>query len=709
MVRAYVPAPGSKHSNQASNRPQPASDWALIFDTETRTDPGQALRFGAYQLRRRDRLVEIGLFYEPDNISAREFLELMGVAKDRGAKLMTRDCFVEEVFFERAYELRATIIGFNLPFDLSRLAIRHASARGKTMKGGFTFALSRHRWRPNVQVRHLNSRAALIQFAAAPRQFTPRGMRRKGMKVPTRRGSFVDLKTAAAALHSRSFSLQSLADFLKTETHKREGAKHGEQLTEQYVEYALQDVQASWECYRRLRADFERHGLTKIHLGKVLSEASLGKAYLREMGIRPFREMQPDFPDALTGKIISTYYGGRCETHLRRAVCQVLYCDFLSMYPTVCTLMGLWQFVIAQGVTWQDSTTETSTFLKSVQATDLQDPEIWKKLHTIVRLRPEKDILPLRARYDGKTPNIGVNIISSDVDLWYTLADVIVSKLLTGKTPVISEAITFYPQEPQAHLRSFNIAKNAEYAIDPRIDDFYKRLIDLRAEVKLELKGAPAHERDALEAKQQTLKILANSTSYGIFVEVNVSDFDKAEQRTCFGPSETSFEVETIKSEEPGPYFHPLLASLITGAARLMLGLAEHRAQTAGIDWAYCDTDSMAFTKRGGMDWDDFTAKAKSVCDWFGPLNPFEKKGPLFKIENANYALKTEKPEQLDPLYGYFVSSKALRPFQHRLGWHPSYSESICARFRTSSATLLSRCGIHVLSASFGAANRIGR
>jgi hypothetical protein len=31
-------------------------------------------------------------------------------------------------------------------------------------------------------------------------------------------------------------------------------------------------------------------------------------------------------------------------------------CDFLSMYPTVCTLMRLWQFVIAKGITWREST-----------------------------------------------------------------------------------------------------------------------------------------------------------------------------------------------------------------------------------------------------------------------------------------------------------------------------------------------------------------
>ena len=74
------------------------------------------------------------------------------------------------------------------------------------------------------------------------------------------------------------------------------------------------------------------------------------------MGVRPFREVQPDFPAHLIGKILSAYFGGRAEVRWRREIRQVLYCDFLSMYPTVCTLMGLWRFVTDKGVEWSDST-----------------------------------------------------------------------------------------------------------------------------------------------------------------------------------------------------------------------------------------------------------------------------------------------------------------------------------------------------------------
>ena len=67
------------------------------------------------------------------------------------------------------------------------------------------------------------------------------------------------------------------------------------------------------------------------------------------MGIKPWQEMQPDFDPAIIGAIMSSYFGGRAEVHRRREIVRSLYCDFASMYPTVCTLMELWRFVIAQG------------------------------------------------------------------------------------------------------------------------------------------------------------------------------------------------------------------------------------------------------------------------------------------------------------------------------------------------------------------------
>jgi hypothetical protein len=401
-------------------------------------------------------------------------------------------------------------------------------------------------------------------------------------------------------------------------------------LSDEYLGYAVTDVQATWECYIALSDRFGDHGLGLTRLSQILSEASLGKAYLKQMGIRPWRELQPEFPVALIGAIMSSYFGGRAEVHLRREVRQVLYSDFLSMYPTVCTLMGLWRFVIAGETQWRDATAEATRFLSDVTLDELKDPATWRRLTTLVQVSPEDDIFPVRAHYMGEQQaTIGVNHLSSDAPLWLTLADCVTSKILNGRAPKVIKAIAFEPGAIQSGLKSIRIAGKADYRVNPAADDFYCRVIDLRRRIKDRLKSAPLSERESLDSEQLALKILANATSYGIFVELIVEETDPGQNLHCFGGDEEGFPIDfgsaakPRKVEKPGSFFHPLLATLITGAARLMLAVAERLAKDAGLDWAFCDTDSMAIARPVDMDYEAFVDKCGKVVRWFDGLNPW--------------------------------------------------------------------------------------
>ena len=394
-----------KPASKAKRPVAPASSWTLIFDCETTTHPGQALRFGAYQFRNGGELDEAGLLYDPEGVTPDELETLRNHANENGRELRTRESFVDDVFFKRAFDLRATIVGFNLPFDISRLAISHATARmpvdsmASAMHGGFTFKLSTQKIYPNVRVKHLSQRTALISFAATMQQRDSRGQRRRDLQTPVRRGHFIDVKTLAGALFARGFSLASLSQFLKVENPKLDFDDFDGPITDDMVRYAVRDVQATWECYRDLIGRVVRLDLSRTIPEKIYSEASIGKGYLREMGITPWRKCQLDFPRDLIAKIMGSYFGGRSEIRIRREVRQVILCDFLSMYPTVCTLMRLWEFVIADGMTWRDATDETRDFLKSVDLAALQSQPTWPRLATLVRVLPDADIFPVRAEY----------------------------------------------------------------------------------------------------------------------------------------------------------------------------------------------------------------------------------------------------------------------------------------------------------------------
>lgn len=662
-LRGYVPLVDAAAPKRHRASP-PASEWVLVFDTETTTDPSQRLRFGTFQVRYRGELVQTGIFYEPSALSEFDRDTLAGFAQSIGCEFLAREDFVEKVFFRVGYDFRGIIVGFNLPFDISRLAIDYGSARRRPMRGGFSFRLSPSPWRPRVQVKHLSRRAAMIRFTAPPRQRTPRGMRKRS-QVPARRGFFVDVKTAAAALTSRSDTLASLADFLNVQQRKLATDEHGGPITPEYTAYAVQDTQVTWECFTELNARYARHGLTQTPLHRVKSEAGIGKAYLKEMNIAPWRVMQPSFPPHVLNIIMHTYYGGRSEVHLRRFLSRVLYCDFLSMYPTVCTLMGLWRFVTAKGVNYRDATDETRELLARVTKNDFQNLEMWRALTTLVQVRPERDILPMRSQYGGEPQHtIGLNYVTSDMPLWYTLADCLNSKFQTGKAPNVIKAITFEPMGIQARLRPIEIGGNTEFSIDPKSGDFYKSIIELRNRIKARLKNSLPDGREALDSQQLVLKILANSTSYGIFVEMNVEELNASAAALRYADNGTASQISVDKLELPGTYFHPLLATLITGAARLMLGIAEQMAADRGIDWAFCDTDSMAFAKSDNMSDAEFHAGIADIRKWFNALNPYTGSDDLLKLEEANFGLIDGKPSgSLAPLFLWAISAKRYALF----------------------------------------------
>ena len=290
-------------------------------------------------------------------------------------------------------------------------------------------------------------------------------MRKKRRRVPTVRGFFVDAHTLGAALTGENLKLGTLAQKLGV-TAKTAPDEFGGPITANFLAYAVNDVQVTWECYEKLAHRYASFGLSQTPVHRVYSEASIGKGLLREIGIRPWREAQPEFPAELIGVIVGAYYGGRSEVRIRREIRRVLYCDFLSMYPTVCTLMGLWRFVTAQGIDWDDGddvTRETQELLETVTLEKLQEPEFWHVLATIVELQPDEGELPVRANY-SRTPGgadptvaadqyaIGLNRLTAKYALTYTLADCIAGTLLTGKPPRTRKAYRFRPKAVQPGL-----------------------------------------------------------------------------------------------------------------------------------------------------------------------------------------------------------------------------------------------------------------
>ena len=223
------------------------------------------------------------------------------------------------------------------------------------------------------------------------------------------------------------------------------------------------------------------------------------------------------------------------------------------------------------------------------------------------------------------------------------------SVFLTGTVPAIEEAVTFTPGPPQKDLKPINLLGREEFRVDPLKDDAFKRLIDLRDEAK---------RNDDPAAK--SIKITANSTSYGIFIEIIRDEASKPKVLHVYGFDGGCREEKATVLEKPGRYFNPLLGVLITGAARLMLALAEKLVTDEGLDWVFCDTDSLSIARPDGMERETFSQKAQGVIDWFEPLNPYEMPGSILQMESQNFAVDGDG---LEALFAYAISAKRYALF----------------------------------------------
>ncbi|WP_026180796.1 3'-5' exonuclease family protein [Henriciella marina] len=286
FIRAYTEPPNwtPKVFRPAGFEFDITSDWQVIFDTETTVDALQKLRVGFAQVRHAGTL-KYEVIFIADELPDADLAVVLAYASAHDLDVIPIEAFRRTIILDIGYLANGAIIGFNLPFDIARIALASGEARG-SMFGGFTFRLTRWKSDPNIRIKHLNPTTALIDFAAPGKPKQPRSMRKRNVKPASNRGTFIDAKTIAAALLTGRYSLAALAKRLNTPTQKQETEEHGGPLTPEYLSYARDDVQATWECYEALAKIYAGFGLS-TPLKRILSEASLGKALLREMNIRP--------------------------------------------------------------------------------------------------------------------------------------------------------------------------------------------------------------------------------------------------------------------------------------------------------------------------------------------------------------------------------------------------------------------------------------
>ena len=637
------------------------ADYALVFDCESRVTADQTLTFGFWrfcELRNGEYVaLEEGIFHD-DELGAKELAALRRYVRaakpettndgcDR-LRLYSRSKFIKEVF-GIAIQAKALIVGFNLPFDLSRIAADWNPAQD----GGWTLIMKQ--WRnpktnrlepdesfPRVVIRALNSKTSIIGSTRAPMSLR----KSKGKRVklwPAAR--FLDVRTLLWALRNKSYSLRTGCMEFGIPgklDHKPSGRADLEE-----IEYCRQDVRATVGLLNAVKQEFDLHPIAPGP-DRMFSPASVAKSYLEELHISHPSEKVND-ADAAYAVFLQSYFGVRAECRIRGWEVPVCLVDFMSQYPTVNELLDNWSILTAKNVTFPDATKAVRKLLSQITLERCFDRKLWPQFKFFALVRPDSDILPVRTVYNGTTQNIGINYLTGKEPIWFAGPDIIASILLTGKIPHIEKAIRVNAHGKQQGLTSTSL--RGMVRVDANKNSFFRHVIEQRA----------AHESNP--ALHYWLKILANSGSYGLFVELNPNEADAAKLKVFSG--EESFETTSDIVEEPGKWFAPHIGSLITSGGRLLLGMLEKCIVDAGGTFLFCDTDSAAIVStahrqriampNGASPITALSrAEVQRIVDRFDSLNPYDLDGSILKIHKLNWDTNKRRRQ----LYGYGIAAK---------------------------------------------------
>ena len=608
-IRAWVEARKGGKARRAPRkkakppwRPQPYGQRVLVFDTETTVDAAQRLLFGFFRLYEHDRLILEGLIVA-DVLDYEQMTTLADYAARCKLPIYSRERFVEEIFYPEVYVEGTLCVGFNLPFDLARVAVHAGICRGENRRK-FRIVLSRRlRWH-DLRVESLSARAALIGFVPK-RKLT-------AWERPFFAGRFCDLSAVVAAFTGKRHSLRSAGAAFRTFTRKMQAPELGA-IDRRCLLYGRQDVRATWALYKALRAEYARHPFATFenelhkrkngrYMGELYSSASIAKQYLRLLGILTLLERQPNFPRKYLGIGEAALFGGRADVRVRKLDIPVRVLDFTSMYPMIFCLQELQKLLVAPRIGTKIVTAEIRALVGQMASDNplptLYDPKTWRKFNCLVLVEPNWATLPVRFRKDAPDRPIGrggkrkaepftiaVTPLNTREPRWYPLADVIGSVLLGTQVPKIRRAIRFVPKG-RHRPRSTKFRNLIELWSNRPI---FKTIVEQKQIAKDGSTGD-----DDLAALALGLKEMANSGAYGIYAEVNVKPPKSDDPIAGDVYADIAFESLKVHNERPGAFANPILASLITGGARLILAMLEREVNDRGGTFAFCDTDSLA-------------------------------------------------------------------------------------------------------------------
>jgi hypothetical protein len=167
-----------------------------------------------------------------------------------------------------------------------------------------------------------------------------------------------------------------------------------------------------------------------------------------------------------------------------------------------------------------DAKGEIVNKLRRIEISDLLSEDkqrqeaLWKSLVGYALVDPADGVWPVRTVYpdiDDDTPegqfddggsekksaqgivNIGVNHVKHDPLVWVSFIDILASKFMTGKFPIVHRTMTLKPVGRQADLKTIKFF--GQDVIDLTSVNFFQRIIEMRAQIKEDIEKLRLRQR----------------------------------------------------------------------------------------------------------------------------------------------------------------------------------------------------------------------
>ena len=587
----------------------------LTIDTETTTDHTHRLVFGCASTSKLVRTqghitLEKGyeyLFYADTlpNTDPDKFKVLEAYASTNDVIFLSQREFIDTILWD-CIKSSYRIVGYNLAFDLSRLAYGYGTARGG--EKAFSLRLWKHcdgtekcpkahpddlmckkdhPWRPRIVIQKLGAKSRSYNFRWQPGKATKTNTRM--LDVSQLSSSLTDKMLPLKPKHPDGKSACSLWGV----EHKTGSADEHGDVTPEYIDYCRADVEATTMLAARTIEELERHPVN-LDPANAHTPASIGKAHYQAMNVVPPLVQTPGFARVKLGESMAAYFGGRTEMRIRMHPVPVVVVDFLSQYPSACVLLGIWELLTADQLDTEDCTDWLTGFLEWVRddgVAAVLDRDVWRHFVGVVKVQAAGDVVaPVRGNPTDQCvgPTSHLTMVArqtADEPRVLTIADVVASVLLTRQIPRIVEAWRLVGHGRQKNLKTILFPDAGE--INPYTDDPYARWIELRKHIQ----NDPSVDDVTKQRVGWALKIIANSTSYGVFAQC-IHKSGVPGTMHVQNDSEC-WKVDAESIEEFGEYAMPTFAAAITAGGRLMLAIVERMISDRGGVFAFCDTDSM--------------------------------------------------------------------------------------------------------------------